>query len=317
MLERDEDISPKAQVQEIIVTTIDTIRYSRLLILLIQNRIPTLYVGPTGTGKSVYIKNVLLKKLPKEDYRTIEIGFSAQTSANMAQDIVDGRLDRRKKNLYGPPFPMKCVVFVDDLNMPKKEGYGAQPPIELMRQLIDQKGWYDRKDPKHPFRNIIDTVVIAAMGTPGGGRTFITPRLMRHFNLIAFANFDDVVMTRIFTKILDWYFGTRKFPLEITNLITKIVHATMDVYKRASDNLLPTPTKSHYTFNLRDFSKVIQGICMSDKDHVSNSDCMIRLWAHEVFYCIEYFLHFLILCFFWIERSNAVFRFLECLEIGL
>jgi len=45
-----------------------------------------------------------------------------------------------------------------------------------LRQLQDQKGWYDRKDNKHPFRNIVDTLIIAAMGTPGGGKSFITPR---------------------------------------------------------------------------------------------------------------------------------------------
>jgi len=58
----------------------------------------------------------------------------------------------------------------------------VQPPIELLRQFMDMGGWYGRDN---SFWAMTDVQFVAAMGTPGGGRTFITDRYLRHFNLIA------------------------------------------------------------------------------------------------------------------------------------
>jgi len=73
--------------------------------------------------------------------------------------------------------------------------------------MLDQGGWYDLTDKEKPFKELIDLIFIGAMGPPGGGRTFITPRLLRHVNLIALANFDDEALNRIFGTILHWYFS--------------------------------------------------------------------------------------------------------------
>lgn len=62
-----------------------------------------------------------------------------------------------------------------------------------------------------------------------------------------------------------------------------LVQATMDVYKRAMDEFLPTPTKSHYVFNLRDFARVIYGVLLVPSTHLQEGDKLIRLWIHEVY----------------------------------
>jgi len=62
----------------------------------------------------------------------------------------------------------------------------------------------------------------------------------------------------------------------------KIISANIEIYKVSSKELLPTPAKSHYLFNLRDFAKVIFGICYSEREKVQNIEQMSRLWIHEV-----------------------------------
>jgi len=43
---------------------------------------------------------------------------------------------------------------------------------------------------------------------------------------------------------------------------------------------LPTPTKSHYTFNLRDISKVMMGVCLAYPKSTNTDLDLVKLWYH-------------------------------------
>ena len=47
--------------------------------------------------------------------------------------------------LAGAPKGKRIIILIDDLNMPKLDTYGSQPPIELLRQYQDFGGLYDRE----------------------------------------------------------------------------------------------------------------------------------------------------------------------------
>jgi len=95
---------------------------------------------------------------------------------------------------------------------------------------------------------------------PAGGRNSVTMRYLRHFNLLYVQPFDEDSLLRIFNSVIEWYFNTQKGNLSksVINLGDNIVLSTIEVYNaiRTSKELLPTPAKSHYIYNLRDISKV-------------------------------------------------------------
>jgi dynein heavy chain len=133
---------------DMVVQTKDTVCYSWFIQRFIDILDPVYITGITGTGKTVVINSTLKHLVANGKIAHLSITFSAQTPAMATQLQIESKLQSNRKNkkvVLLPPPGRKFVLFVDDINMPQVEEYGAQPPIELLRQFQDQKGFYDRK----------------------------------------------------------------------------------------------------------------------------------------------------------------------------
>jgi dynein heavy chain len=107
---------------------------------------PMFFTGNTGVGKSAMIQSTLQALKEKDTVLPIFINMSAQTTSGRTQQSIEEKLEKKGRAAIGPPVGKKLAVFVDDINMPQVEGYGAQPPIELLRLFIDKKGLYERAE---------------------------------------------------------------------------------------------------------------------------------------------------------------------------
>ena len=272
-------VNPEAAFAEIIVPTADTVRYTYIIDALLRNDKHVLCVGETGTGKTLNVMDKLSNHMP-DAFVSVFMTFSARTSANQTQDFLDGKMEKRRKGVFGPPSGKKYAVLIDDLNMPMREKYFAQPPIELLRQWMDHKGWYDRAPPC-AFKTVVDVILVGCMGPPGGGRNPVSNRALRHFNFLSFTDMSDKSLVRIFDSILGATL-VKNFQPEIAALSATFVEATVEVYNVVRRDLLPTPAKSHYTFNLRDLARVFQGLLRADPKLVqADTNELYGLWMHE------------------------------------
>lgn len=71
------------------------------------------------------------------------------------------------------------------------------------------------------------------------------------------------------------------FDNEVKGMGAILVQATIHIFKNVLEQFLPTPDKCHYLFNMRDMSRVIQGLLQADKKYVDTRESVLRLWVHE------------------------------------
>ena len=99
----------------------------------------------------------------------------------------------------------------------------------------------------------------------------------------------------IYGRILEALFNPKKYGPEVISMRPMLIDATITLWEQIKRRLLPTPAKFHYIFNIRELSRVFQGICTVAQAHeylvIKNTTqlrekirqelFLIGLWRHE------------------------------------
>ena len=252
-----------------------------------------LLIGGTGTAKtstilmyaSKFNENMLLKRM----------NFSSATTPKMFQEAIEGEIERRTGKNYEPQGGKKMTVFLDDMSMPAVNKWDDQETLEIVRQLIEEGGFYFlAKDQRGDFKTINNLQYVGAMNHPGGGKNNIPNRLKRHFFSFNMVLPSQRSVDSIYGHILRSQFKPKKYTAEVLKVIDLLTDATISIWTKVGKTLLPSPSKFHYVFNMRELSRIFQGFLQITKrpeykiiqnssalGNIPSDQFLVALWRHE------------------------------------
>ncbi|XP_053327864.1 dynein axonemal heavy chain 10 [Spea bombifrons] len=268
---------PDEKFIDILVPTVDTTRTTWLLEQMVKIKRPVVLVGESGTSKTATTTN-LLRNLNSDSTMLLTINFSSRTTSMDIQRNLEANVEKRTKDTYGPPMGKRLLVFMDDMNMPKVDEYGTQQPIALLKLLLEKGGMYDRgKELNCKF--LRDLGFIAAMGKAGGGRNEVDTRFISLFTVFNVPFPSEESLHHIYSSVLKGH--TKLFHEDVQAICDKLTFCTLELYKLIVRDLPPTPSKFHYIFNLRDLSRVYNGLVLTTPERFQTVTHMVRVWRNE------------------------------------
>jgi AAA domain (dynein-related subfamily)./Dynein heavy chain, N-terminal region 2./Dynein heavy chain, N-terminal region 1./Dynein heavy chain. len=261
-----------------IIPTLDTVRHDYMIYSILNEHKPLILCGPPGSGKTMTLLEAL-RRSPNLDVLTLN--FSKETSPASLMRSLEQHCEYLKTNtgvLLAPRIKGKwVVVFCDEINLPGIDKYGTQRVISLIRQMIEQKGFWRVKDKQ--WVSLTNIQFVGACNSPNDpGRNKLSSRFLRHASLIMVDYPGKNSLTQIYQT---FNLAIMKCAPDLRGYTRTVTDAMIEVYIKTKE-ALNTSIQDNYIYSPRELTRWTRGVLEGLRAfEYSDLLSLARLWYHE------------------------------------
>ncbi|KAK6172547.1 hypothetical protein SNE40_016179 [Patella caerulea] len=284
---------------EAFVHTVNVEQILYIVGLLTDAGRPVMLVGENGCGKTSIVNERIRTVCSGEVAEVLSLTLYANTftNAKLVYERLDERLEWKHGRTYVPRGNKRLLFLIDDLNLSKVDEFGNQTAAELVREHLDDGGFYSATS--HSWRYVKNVTYVTTINpNTTATSTKLSHRLLRHFSIFGCPYPRSNELETIFSTLVNTHFiahepssshhgGHDEKMLreeeKRRRLIGLVVSVTVELQDRLRTMFLPTAQRCHYIFTIRDLSVIFKNVCLSLRPGCSKSDLLL-LWQHECFW---------------------------------
>ncbi|CAH1797693.1 unnamed protein product [Owenia fusiformis] len=294
---------------EAFVHNVNTEQLTYMMGILSDAGKPVMLVGPNGCGKTSIVTDRIRTVCSGEVAEVLALTITTNrfTNAKLLCERLDERTEWKHGRTYVPKGNKRLMCLVDDLNLSQVDEFGNQTATELVRQHIDDGGFYDPIT--HTWRYIKNVTYVTTVN-PNCTATVpkLSQRLLRHFAVFGCPYPSENELQGIFTTLLNTHFITPEMSSTVTIaastahhlgihdekvknvireeeealklLLSLMVKVNIELQDKMCSMFLPTAQRCHYIFTMNDLGRIFRNICLSLRPGCKR-DNVLKLWRHE------------------------------------
>jgi len=284
-------IKPDITYNKVFVPLVENIPYYYIAEKYLRLNYPVLYMGKPSSGKSLMINNLINKFGENNiDYLQIRYLINYNSNSKKLEQYLGQKFQYVKKNLVGDFYDRQMILFMDDINMEKRDEYESQSTIEYIRMILSENQIFNMKN--NAFQTIEKLNIISCANLTSQKKSCEMNRFIHSHFIVSQNTLSDEGINSLFKPTLENHL--RNFiPDTCAITANQYVQVTLSTFNFLIENLKQLPNKLHYKFNLRDVSRVFQGIhlfTIQCDDESTYTTVLPKLWFNEISRVFEDFL---------------------------